>query len=121
MYNAVLLSDITDPIFLNKNVGPYTVANALREEGIETTVIHHLNMWSIDELIDTVVHLVNENTLFVGFNNFFYKVMGQTPTETGEIQYSRSDKNTLLPHGFDQGNQLCQAIKQKNPNCWNCL
>jgi len=117
MYNAVLLSDITDPIFLNKNVGPYTVANALREEGIETTVIHHLNMWTIDELIDTVVHLVNENTLFVGFNNFFYKVMGQTPTETGEIQYSRSDKNTLLPHGFDQGNQLCQAIKQKNPNC----
>ena len=73
MYNAILLSDITDPIFLNKNIGPYTVANSLRNNGIETTVVHHLNMWTIDELIDTVTHMINQYTLFVGFNNFFYK------------------------------------------------
>jgi len=117
MYNVILLSDITDPIFLNKNVGPYTVANALRNQGIDATVIHHLNMWDLDDLISTVTHLVNEHTLFVGFNNFFYKIVDQTPTETGEVKYHRSDKNTLLPHGFEQGNLLAQAVKQKNPNC----
>lgn len=117
MYNAILLSDITDPIFLNKNIGPYTVANSLRNNGIETTVVHHLSMWTIGELIDTVTHMINQYTLFVGFNNFFYKIVGQNPTETGEIQYFRSEKNTLLPQGFDPGNLLCQAIKKKNPNC----
>lgn len=117
MYNVILLSDITDPIFLNKNVGPYTVANALRNRGIKVTVIHHLNMWDLDDLISTVTHLVDENTLFVGFSNFFYKIVDRTPTETGEIKYLRSDKNILLPHGLEQGNQLAQAVKQKNSKC----
>lgn len=115
-YNAVILSDITDPIFLNKNVAPYTLANNLRNRGIDTTVIHHLNMWDFDELVSVIKFLVNQDTLFVGFSNFFYRVIDSVK-DNGEIVYTASEPNVLLPHGLEPGNQLAQAIKKINPNC----
>lgn len=115
-YNALILSDITDPIFLNKNVAPYTLANILRNRGIEVKVIHHLNMWKIDELISTVEFLVNENTLFVGFSNFFYKLVNNT-SESEELTFTSSQPNVLLPHGLEKGNLLVKKVKEKNPNC----
>ena len=115
--NVIILADLTDPIFLAKTVGPYTVANSLRNIGIKTTVINHLNAWSLEDLIETVLHLVNQDTLFIGFNNFFYKLVDSTPQENGEVKYTNSNKNVLLPHGLEEGNKLVQAVKEKNPNC----
>jgi len=115
-FNALILSDITDPIFLNKNVAPYTLANVLRNHGIDVKVIHHLNMWKFEELANTVEHIINENTLFVGFSNFFYKVIDQVDNDS-EIFFTPSQPNILLPHGLDLGNLLANKIKAKNPNC----
>jgi hypothetical protein len=115
-YNAIILSDISDPIFLNKNVAPFTLANNLRNNGIDVTVIHHLNMWNFDELVEVVKFLVNNNTLFVGFSNFFYRLM-ETNSKTGEISFNQSHPNVLLPHGLDDGNTLVKIIKQINNDC----
>jgi hypothetical protein len=115
-YNAILLSDISDPVFLNKNVAPFTLANHLRNHGIDVTVIHHLNMWDFDELVQVIKFLVNKNTLFVGFSNFFYRVM-ETHSVTGETKFVQSNPNILLPHGLENGNVLSKIIKQINKDC----
>lgn len=115
-YNAIILSDITDPIFLNKNIAPYTLANNLRNRGIDVTVIHHLNMWEFDELLSTIKFLINSRTLFVGFSNFFYRVIDSVK-DNGETVYTASNPNILLPHGLIQGNHLVQEIKKINPEC----
>lgn len=105
--NAIILSDYTDDYVMIKTAGPYAVATALRNAGIETAVIHHLSGFSVSEIKHMLSNLVSDQTLFVGVNNFFYKNIGSDSYEIG----------TVLPHGKRFNSEIKELIKNKNAEC----
>jgi len=94
---------------MQKTLGAYKVATELRTNGIDTTVINHLHVFEIDEIKYLLSELINENTLFVGINNFYYKNIAKN--------FSESTPGSILPHGIEYNKEIKQLIKSLNPNC----
>lgn len=120
--NVIFLSDFTDHLAMPITLGPYKVARALRDNGYEVTVIHRLHVFSVKEIKEILSQLVNEDTLFVGVNNFFYKnIKTLTKSKFGFESISDLDtpytSGSLLPHGSEFNTEIKQLIKEKNPNC----
>ena len=60
-----------------KTYGVFKVAHELRLAGYEVVVLNHLHTYTIEEINYLLKNLINEETLFVGINNFFYKDVSQ--------------------------------------------
>jgi len=122
-YNVILFADMTEVLFMQKSLGPYKVADALRRAGYSVLVIHHLHVFSLDEIKEILKHSVSEHTLFVGINSFFYRLIDQPKVlttheyEKGGIQYSARQMGAYLPHGIKYNQEIKTLIKQLNPKC----
>jgi hypothetical protein len=128
--NIIFLSDNTDVFAMTKPIGPYKVANALRQNGFEVAVIHHLSIFSISEIQHMLEHLVSDQTLFIGINNFYYSNLQKTtpiPSDT-QIVLNTTGHSTgkgatlgahefgaFLPHGLNYNKEIRDLVKKINP------
>jgi len=116
--NIILLTDKTDIIGLNKTLGPYKIAHVLRTHGFEVAVVNHLSTFSIGEIKHLLTHLISDQTLMVGINNFWYANIGQTvDQETGGITTGPPEFGAMIPHGKQFNQELRELIRQQNPRC----
>lgn len=117
-HNVILLADKTDVITMSKTLGPYKVAHALRSNGFEVAVIHHLSVFTVEEICHLLRNLVSDKTLFVGVNNFFYADIGNPgKTESGGVVLQNIANGAILPHGLQYNNTIKNLILECNPNC----
>lgn len=115
-YNVIILADFTDTIMFSKTVGPYKVAHELRLAGYEVAVIHHLHGFSYNELIDALSKIVNEKTLFIGFNTFFMKKMPGLINVDTHFTYDPKEPGMMLPHGRAYNKNFKDQLRKLNPN-----
>ena len=120
--NIILISDFTDTLFLSKSFGSFKVADALRKAGYEVAVLSHAHIFSYDEILNILKHLISDKTLFVGFNNMFYKSVDQNKIIAntnfeGGIVYGERELGAMLPHGKTLNTNLKNYITSLNPNC----
>jgi radical SAM superfamily enzyme YgiQ (UPF0313 family) len=81
-------------------------------------VINHLHTFEFEELLNLLSQLVNEHTLFVGFNNIFYQdISDPTITENNGIHFKDSKPGAMVPHGLALNQTLKDHIKSLNPVC----
>lgn len=115
MKNAIILTDFTDAVSLTRILGPYKVAHELRKHGIDTTVINFLHMWTYDEIVALLSQLINDDTVFVGVSNFFYKdTQGVDVYDDSQpLRFNPADPNLLIPHGPEASEQLRLWLKQR--------
>ncbi len=118
--NVIFLADATENYFMSKTIGPYKLANELRNKGFEVAVIHHLHVFSVDEIKEILSNTISNKTLFVGVSNFFYKNLDQRESL---IDRPTTDLNmfgqggAILPHGQQFNTEIKLLIKHCNPNC----
>lgn len=122
--NVIILADHTDPVFLQKMLGPYKVAHELRQSGIEVCVIQHLHIFSYDELKYILKNIISDNTLFVGINSIFYQSTENVSilddnklASAGGIEYANRELGMMLPHGKSKNADFKQFIRGLNPKC----
>ncbi len=116
--NCIIFSDLTDVLSLVKTMGPYKVASELRTAGFEVLVVHHLHVFTIDQLKHILKNTISDQTLFVGFNNFFYADMsGIRDHNGGGVELGVMPAGALLPHGKYFNAEIRELIKQTNPKC----
>jgi radical SAM superfamily enzyme YgiQ (UPF0313 family) len=124
--NVVILTDRTDVLLLSKPLGSHKVACELRAAGYEVTVINHLHVFSFEEIKNILQQTVNEQTLFVGVNSFFYQsienpIQLDTPDvldhERGGQRYTEREPGAFLPHGIKYNRQLRELVSDINPQC----
>ena len=116
--NCIIFSDRTDVLGMVKTMGPYKVASELRSAGFEVLVIHHLHVFSLNEIQHLLEHAVSDKTLFVGINNFFYGDLSQINQQSsGGVELGIIPPGAILPHGIEYNTEIKQLIKNKNPNC----
>lgn len=120
--NVILLSDFTDNLTMQHTLGPYKVAKALRDQGYDVTVLHHLHIFTVKEIKQILKQLVNENTIFIGINNFFYKSITSDGLDLKDAEikleeHRPSALGSFLPHGVQYNDEIKQLVKNKNPNC----
>lgn len=113
--NVILLADHSDTVSMIRIYGISKVAYELRQYGIDVTVINFLHMWSYDELIEVMDQLINEDTLFVGFNNFYYKdISGNDVYGNEKLTFKFPEPGLLLPHGREASNNFKEWLKARN-------
>lgn len=116
--NIILFTDTTDVLTMQKTLGTYKVAHELRKAGFQVAVINHLHTFSFEEIQDLLQQLINDRTLFVGFNTVFYKdISDPIITETQAVFYRDSQPGAMLPHGRQRNQAVRDLIKQINPAC----
>lgn len=122
-YNVILLADTTEVLYLQKSIGPYKVANALRTAGFDVLVVNHLHIFSIDEIKLILKHAINDKTLFVGVSPFFYRLIENPEQlnadnhEKGGTRFHEKEIGSYLPHGIKYNQEIRALIKELNPNC----
>lgn len=115
MANVIILTDFTDSVFLTRILGPYKVAHELRKAGVSTVVINHLHMWQVDELEQTIESLINDQTLFVGVNNMYFKNCKDIDFySANKIELGSLSKGQILPHGTEASARIAALVKKKN-------
>ena len=116
--NVILLSDKTDVITLSKTLGPYKVAQALRSNGFQVAVLHHLSVFTVEEICHVLRNLISDKTLFVGVNNFFYAdIANPNRSENGGVILQNIAPGCILPHGPQYNETIKNLIHECNPNC----
>jgi hypothetical protein len=124
--NVVILTDRTDVLLLSKPLGSHKVACELRAAGYEVLVINHLHVFSIEEIKNILQQTVNQQTLFVGVNSFFYQsienpIQLDTPDvldhERGGQKYTEREPGAFLPHGIKYNRELRELVSNINPHC----
>lgn len=121
--DIIIVTDHTDKLFLSKPMGSHKVADSLRRAGYTVQVINHAHIFSVDEIFDILQKLIGPNTLFVGFNTFFYANCADShppdsrkPHETGSTRLGEKELGALLPHGRQHNKALRSLIKRCNSN-----
>jgi len=114
--NVILMTDCTDAMAMQKTVGVYKVAYELRQIGIQVAVIHHLNIFSIEEINSLLTKLISPSTLFVGFNNVFYQPFLDS-SASAYAGIKSCPPGSMLPHGLQFNKELKLLIKEANTNC----
>lgn len=115
MYNAIILTDFTDTVFLPRMLGPYKIAHELRKLNVDVTVINHIHMWDFAELIEFVDSLINKKTLFIGINNMYVKNAENVDFYSGKhLTLSAAYKGQILPQGKSASDQFVEFVKSKN-------
>jgi hypothetical protein len=116
--NVILLSDKTDIITMNKTLGPYKVAHALRSAGFDVAVLHHLSVFTIEEICHVLSNLISDQTLFIGVNNFFYAdIENITIADDGGVILPNIAPGCILPHGIKYNQTIKNLIYKCNPHC----
>lgn len=116
--NIILLTDKTDIIGLNKTLGPYKIAHVLRTHGFEVAVVNHLSTFSIGEIKHLLTHLISDQTLMIGINNFWYANIGQIiGQDGGGVTTGSPEFGAMVPHGKRFNQELRELIRQKNSQC----
>lgn len=116
--NVILISDQTDIITMNRSLGVHKVAYCLREAGFEVAVIHYASVFSINEIFHMLKELVNENTLFVGVNNYFYaSIADPIVHDYGGVELRPADPGSIVPHGSAFNQQIKDLIRRQNKKC----
>lgn len=118
--NIILISDLTEPVFLTKSLGVFKIARELRLAGYQVAVLHHIHVFSFHEIKHILNNLISDKTLFVGINNMFYKNTFdevENKIHHGGVQWGECPDGTMLPHGKHYNKILKNFIKEKNPNC----
>lgn len=116
--NIILFSDHTSKHYLMKSFGVYKIARELRIAGYEVAVIHHLHVFSFEEVKAILKRLISAKTLFVGFNNTFFRAVD----DDGSVHnWSDTVLGTMLPLGREYNTPLKDYIKSLNPNCRTVL
>jgi radical SAM superfamily enzyme YgiQ (UPF0313 family) len=97
-----------------KSFGVYKIARELRIAGYEVAVIHHLHVFSYDEICLILKKLISDQTVFVGFNNTFYRPID----DGGSVHiYNQDLAGSFIPHGKEYNLQLKELIYSLNSNC----
>lgn len=114
MYNAIIFSDVTDPIVTTLSLGPYKCAHVLRQAGYTCLVVNHLGSWSQQELCDLLDHAVGEETYMVGFSTTFLNLI--TYDEQG-IPLGTQDigQSTVFPQGIEFEHNIIAYLRRLNP------
>lgn len=115
--NVIILTDCTDTVIMTKHVGPYKVAAALRNAGFEAAVIHHLHIFTYEEVKKILSTLISSKTLYVGFNSVFYQNISQKKSDESGTTYGPKEIGAMLPHGIQFNKDIIEFIKLLNPNC----
>lgn len=116
--NVILLADATDSLALQKTVGPYAVASVLRQQGFEVAVIHHVSVFTLEEILHLLSSLISQHTLFVGINNFFYQSLVDNKIDQANgIKFVPAEPGIILPHGKKYNQTVKDLVKQCNHNC----
>ena len=118
--NVILVSDFTEPVFMTKSIGVYKVARELRLAGYQVAVIHHAHVFTYNELKHILANLITDKTLFIGFNNMFYKSfteVSENEIHKGGVVWAERELGSMLPHGRKLNQDLKTFIKSLNPNC----
>jgi len=113
--NIIIITDLTEEMTMPKIFGTFKVARELRLAGYEVVVLQHAHIFSIDEILNILSQLISNQTLFVGFNNFFYKQVSGSDNEIPDLK--SKIQGMMLPHGKDNNNRLKNHIKSLNPTC----
>lgn len=116
MKNVIILTDFSDAIMTTRIGGPYKVAHILRELGIRVTVINWLHMWSYKDLIKFLDQLIDNDTLFIGVHNLYYKdIEGQEITNPDtHVRLKAVYPGALIPHGKALDEEFFHWLKQRN-------
>ena len=114
--NIILLADCTDTLTMIKNVGPYKIACRLRKAGYEVHVIHHLHTFTYQELEYLLQSIVNNDTLMIGVNNFFYQGLNISVKQDDGVELSHKELGSFIPHGKYYNKKLRDLIAKINPN-----
>lgn len=123
MHNIVLLTDFTDELYLQRALGAYKVAAALRLNGYQVHVIDFLHCFSVEEIVSMLKHAINDQTLFVGVSSFFYKHCEDITTpdqhawEKGGKRFGLKQLGSIIPHGVQYNQLIKQTIRDLNPKC----
>jgi hypothetical protein len=121
-FNIVLLSDFTSELFLQRTLGVHKIASELRSHGFDVQVVNHLHVFSVEEIVHILDHLINDQTLFVGCSTFFYRGVENVTRltvdwEDGGIRYGPKELGAFLPHGLQYNQQIKDLVRSKNANC----
>lgn len=123
MYNIVLLTDLSHELFLQRTLGIHKVAAALRNHGYAVRIINFLHCFSVEEIVSMLEHSINEHTLFVGVNPFFYKHIEQVESldqwswEKGGRRFGPRQLGAMIPHGIKYNRLIAETIQSCNPRC----
>lgn len=72
MTQVVLFNDIAPGILaFRRSLGPYRVAQSLKDAGFTVQVIEYFSSWSQQDLFKALDHLVGPDTLWVGWSSTF--------------------------------------------------
>ena len=116
--NVIILSDFGNFLGIQKTLGPYKIAHTLRQEGIEVVVLHHLHIFTVDEILHFLKHLVSDQTLFIGVSNYFYwnpeKLLH---INDKEFNLTFRDSGSFIPHGAQYNEKIKSLVKEINPDC----
>lgn len=120
--NAIILADLTFGDTMQKTLGPYKIADVLRQQGLEVVVLHHLHVFTIKEIENFLKHLVSDKTLFVGVSNYFYWNHNKLKIQKGEDGHNNTlftypDSGSFLPHGKKYNQVIKSLVKKINPDC----
>lgn len=120
--NIILITDHTDTLFLTRSIGPHKVAHELRQAGYEVAVLNFAHIFCYEEILHILKNLISDQTLFVGFNNMFYKSIKNQRTIEGQgLVYDEKEIGTMLPHGKDKNIEIDKFIRGLNPKCRTVL
>lgn len=104
MYDVILFTDQTDPVFIAITIGAFKIASVLRKQGYKTLVINHLSRFSLEELKNILEITISDKTKLIGISNTFVRT----------TDYNILQLNDILPHDKATENELISFIKQKN-------
>lgn len=114
--NIIILTDITSIIGMQKVLGAYRAASALRDAGFEVAVINHLHVFTLAELKHILSYTISDQTLFVGVNNFNYADISSIyQRDDGGVECKLIKKGAILPHGKQYNEEIKNFIREINP------
>jgi hypothetical protein len=117
--NIILISDYTDNNFMIKSIATFKLARELRLAGYQVAVLYHLHIFKFEEILHILENLISDQTVFVGFNNMFYKnceEIEQTSGSTKLAKFKSNEPGCMLPHGKAYNQKLKSHIKNLNPS-----
>lgn len=115
MYDAIIFTDITDPIISAISIGAYKMASTLRKNGYSCLVVNNISSFSVDEICTLIDVSVGSNTSLVGFSLTFMGNLGIIPTPDNRESLIRT-RNSVLPQGIEFENLVISKLKEKNDN-----
>jgi hypothetical protein len=114
MYDAIIFSDVTDPIVTSLSLGPYKCAHVLRQVGYSCLVINHLSTWSQDELCDLLDDAIGQNTRLVGFSTTFMNLF-VNDAEGFQISTEDIGQSSVFPQGPEFEAEIMAHMRDLNP------